>query len=389
VKKEGASRIPRSAPWNELSTMQDRGTTLFEYGAGQLRRLQSALRIDPKEQIRLLKVYEDLTRSWGHRRISETPPWSALTDDCSPFEFSVAISKTGPELRMIVEAQSELASPSGYWGASMELSRHLEKVWVADLDRLKKVESLFEPNHDVWFVAAHGTVMWPTARPSFKIYLNPAARGPSLAPNLVEKALSCIGLLPSWVSLKRHLQDGGTLHCLSLDLTSGVDACVKVYVRFPAPTLDRLSRVLEAVDPDLARHINGFAAAVFGRSLNQLPRPALVAYNLRPGSCEPGRLICQLASFPFAGTDLEVSDRVARFMDHSGLEAQPYRQAVRAMSEGLDHCDKGIHNYVSLQRDEAALRVTIYLCPRVYLERYGAIGYDPRVAWPSPVNQGS
>ena len=147
MKKEGASRIPRSAPWNELSTMQDTGTTLFEYGAGQLRRLQSALGIDPKEQIRLLKVYEDLTRSWGHRRISETPPWSALTDDCSPFEFSVAISKTGPELRMIVEAQSELASPSGYWGASMELSRHLEKVWVADLDRLKKVEPLFGRAH--------------------------------------------------------------------------------------------------------------------------------------------------------------------------------------------------------------------------------------------------
>jgi hypothetical protein len=59
------------------------------------------------------------------------------------------------------------------------------------------------------------------------------------------------------------------------------------------------------------------------------------------------------------------------------------------MREGFDQGDKGIHNYFSIQRDEVGLRVTIYLCPRVYLERFGAIGYDPKVAWPSPVGRPS
>jgi hypothetical protein len=76
-------------------------------------------------------------------------------------------------------------------------------------------------------------------------------------------------------------------------------------------------------------------------------------------------------------------------MTQSGLGAQPYRLAIAAMREGFDQGDKGIHNYFSIQRDEVGLRVTIYLCPRVYLERFGAIGYDPKVAWPSPVGRPS
>ena len=288
---------------------------------------------------------------------------------------------------MITEAQCDEASPRGYWKASMELSRHLERVWRADLNRLKKIELLFEPNDDAWFAAMHGAILWPPSKQGFKIYLNPAARGRELAPSLTEMALSSMGLSASWGTLNSQLGSDGILQCLGLDLTPDASARVKVYVRFRSPIITNLLKTMEEVDPELASHLERFAAAVFGPGIYRLPRPALVAYTLREGSSKPVRVICQFASFPFAGTDLEISERLTRFMSEHGLPTQQYPLAIAAMNDAFDCSDKGIQNYFSLQRDDAGLRVTAYLCPRIYLRRYGAIGYDPQVAWPSPVSQ--
>jgi Tryptophan dimethylallyltransferase len=362
-------------------------TTLFQYGAAQLHRLQNAVGVDTAEWPTILKVYADMARSWGHRSISQTPQWSALTDDCSPFEFSIAMSKDGPELRMVVEPQSEPASAEGYWEASLRLTRKLETEWGADLARLNRIEALFRPNPDAWFAAAHGAILWPGPKPLFKIYLNARARGVGTAAELMENALNSMGLGAGWASVNSHLQGRGIPHILALDLVPDGDARVKIYLRFPGSTLPGLHRLIEAADPGLAEYLDGFAAAVYGKSLAQLPRPALLAYTLREGSNDTTKMICQIACFPFAGSDSAIADRVSRFLVQNGLDATAYCRAIAAMQEGGAKGGFGIQNFFSIQRDEAGLRVTSYLSPRVYLRRFGAIGFDPKVPWPSPVGQ--
>ena len=79
-------------------------------------------------------------------------------------------------------------------------------------------------------------------------------------------------------------------------------------------------------------------------------------------------------------------DRVTCLLTRCGLPIDVYRRCLDALATGPLETEIGIHNYISFQRLNGTPRVTVYLCPRMYLYRLGAIGLDPKVAWPSPLN---
>jgi hypothetical protein len=364
--------------------MYGEGPTLYDLGLAQLRGLAEALGVPTRDQARLLEVYRDLSASWGPRRLAEPPLWSGTTDDCSPYELSIAFSPAGAELRLVTEAHAEPACAAGYWAASSRLSRALEARWQASLDRVREVEALFEPGPDVYCAALHGAILWPGDAPEFKVYFNPSARGLEHAPALVKQALEQIDAAAIWPALESRLADGASLLFFSLDLTAGSRARIKVYLRLPPATPEGLSAIVARVDPQLATHVREVSSAVYGQVPEHYPRPIVTTYAFRDNAPEPAGITCHFACYPFAGPDRGLAERMARLLGDHGLDAGAYTRAVAAL-HGPAAPEYGLHNYISMQRGGTGLRLTAYFCPRAYLSRYGALAFDAVRTWPSPV----
>ena len=69
-------------------------------------------------------LFGRVTRAWSHHPIDHGPLWASdLTDDHTPYEFSIAYREDQPELRLLVESQTPGGSVLDQWRAGMALRR--------------------------------------------------------------------------------------------------------------------------------------------------------------------------------------------------------------------------------------------------------------------------
>src|SRR5882724_11095743 len=111
-----------------------RPDSLLDIGLDRLVALCRALDYDEASTRLAGDVFSELAVGWGSSLASSSPRWrSHITDDETPFEFSLAIAEGEPELRFLTEAQGVEPSLDSNWQAAEALNRTLATLFDLDL----------------------------------------------------------------------------------------------------------------------------------------------------------------------------------------------------------------------------------------------------------------
>ena len=195
---------------------------------------------------------------------------SHISDDHTPYEISLLLGGSTPEVRLMAEplpAGAPCPTLADTVNAGLRLRPALEALG-ADFSRFDRVADLFLPSHPtgafaLWYAASFA----PDGTPSFKVYFNPAVGGAHEAPRLVEEALARLGVDGGWATVSHAMPRGPELDELrffSLDLVEGARARVKVYGFHHRATTDDLLRVIASVPSADCAAVRRYCGALLG-----------------------------------------------------------------------------------------------------------------------------
>jgi hypothetical protein len=304
---------------------------------------------------------------WGDRPRGEPSEWfSEISDDHTPVEFSVALADGRADVRVLFEVQAGEPTVSAHRLAGLALHERLEKEFGATLERFRRLQDLFLPEgmqgpFALWSAA----VFSRGQRPSFKAYFNPQARGLEQAPSLVREALSRLGLRDTWQSLARTILRRGSLDevkYFALDLVSGPEARVKVYVRHHGATPSDL----ELACMSAASHVPGDAAA-FARAMSGGDAPMAVR---APFTCSafvgergdrPASTTVYVPVCAYARDDAAVRQRVTGYLRENGIGSSLYGSLIDGFANRPLEAGVGMQAWIALRRYQGRAFITAYL----------------------------
>jgi hypothetical protein len=318
-----------------------------------------------------LRTVELLTGSWRDQLVSAGPRWSSdITDDHSPFEFSLALGGASQVLRVLTEPQ-DLEQPSlrASWRLAADIHEELASKGSAGFIGYDKVSALFEPKDSdqgafsIW----HSAILAGAKKANFKVYLNPAIHGTADAARLVSEALARLGLGAAWQALEKTVLARTGLDQViyfSLDLTDDADARAKVYVAHHHGTASDVARVLSQCP--------GFAAEDVGRWFQHLlgsqgpfpARPPITCFALRRAAHDLHTTTLHLPVRCYAPDDFDIARRICTLL--SFPRRVSYMRALTEFAERPLQNGSGIQTYASLRASPGREAVTVYLAPQVY-----------------------
>jgi pyrroloquinoline quinone (PQQ) biosynthesis protein C len=329
----------------------------------------------------MLAMLRRLSTPWGDERIGTEPRYdSDVTDDHSPYEFSLALGGGSPEVRLLIEAQGEPPSLRSNWAAGIHLTEQIAREYQLPLDRFRRVQELLSPSDTSRLGIWHSVCFWADRPPEFKLYLDAQALGRWRAPARVDEALAALGISGAWTVLSQVARRGPQLDefkYLSLDLSRESRARVKVYVRHH----DALIEDLEAITGD-AGFMDPGMASEFCRAILIHDGP----YQARPiFSCtsfveQPKgkgakngatwNAAARTLYLPIGGYvahDAMARARISEYLKRHDLGADIYHDALKSFAERRLEEGVGLHSYVSLRREpKGGRRVTTYLSPEAF-----------------------
>lgn len=344
----------------------------------RLARLMRALGQDAKLP-RARMVAQALSRGWGNWPAAPRPAWpSDITDDHTPFEFSLALDGRSETVRILTEPQ-DASDPSlvSSWKTAIEIHANLSAQWGTDFRNFEKVKDLFTPSASAEsrFCAWHSAVLGDARDPQFKIYLNPAIQGAANSRAVITEALSRLGLATLWADFaSRHLgsDDADCPIYFSLDLLGTPDARVKIYLAHRSATTTRMTRVLSGSPGFEAGNVRRWCRALMGSSGPFDSRPPITCFALRPGAMELHSTTLHLPVRCYVSDDFEIARRTCSFLNFP--QRVRFMRAITALSERPLESGRGLQTYVSLRASPGRQAITIYLAPMVY----SMAGDEPR-----------
>lgn len=346
---------------------QSSGISLGALGRRKLRSLAAALELSNELTTQALDVFALMSQSWADWAVGDSPAWpNDISDDGTPFEFSVSFDGKAPRLRMLAESQAPPISKVSSWAGGLAFGKRLQARGLADLTLFEQVQDLFVPavgarsRFSLW----HAAVL-EEARPAlFKAYVNPCLFGMGSAPYVVEQALLRLGYADAWAFLQERLANnpGAEIRYFSVDLEAPEAARVKVYIGCAesAAAVDRLIAGASNAEPQDAQHwLNTLTA-------RQGPfdaRPILSCFSFRRNLAIPDVTV-HVPIRCYVKHDTEALARVSKLM--SARDSQRLSQALSAVSERPLSVGRGLLTYASLRREGSVVRVTVYVAPEAY-----------------------
>lgn len=339
--------------------------TFRQLGHTKLAALCDALRM--KAQLAdTIQIFDLFGESWANRTRNCPHPVSNITDDSSPFEFSVALEDGRPELRLLAEVQSDLPTPKSNWAAAWRLTERLGQIYGVSLTRAQQIADLFEPTADnrefgLW----HAACLRPGHAPTLKLYLNPRARGEALVDASMQEAFARLGQSDSYAWLREHAMLRGAkdrFAYLSIDLGDSAEVRTKVYVAHHDATASDVERVMTAAPSHVPGDAQVFCDAMAPGPYDQ--RPLLTCMAFVAGKREPSTVTLHVPVRCYAENDQVVLQRLRQFL--SRREATLHAEAVRSMASRPLGAQAGLQTYTSFRRVEGRKRLTVYLSPEIY-----------------------
>ncbi|MBN1204859.1 MAG: hypothetical protein JXB05_08040 [Myxococcaceae bacterium] len=345
--------------------------TFQEFGNARLQVLCEAVGYSASEIQTVQRFFTAMSAPWGTRRIGTTPPWrSDITDDNTPFEFSLALEGDRPEVRFLIEAQNNPTTLQSSWEDGLALNERLSEEFGVPLERFNQVKDLFAPrNPNARYSIWHAFCLKACGTPAIKVYLNPQAQGPERASEVIEEALKRLGFANAWrfiseVAMRRGAKD--KLIYFSLDLSAHEAARIKVYIAHQEASADDV----EAIMSQAKQYVPGEAYSYYRTlqgSEDALQAPRSTQTCLAFTSDDDARPYSVTLYVPvrcFAKSDQDAMKRI-----HSVLEPKRYaqlEQAVQAMARRPLEAGVGLIQWASMRREGGRPRMTFYLATEAY-----------------------
>jgi DMATS type aromatic prenyltransferase len=351
--------------------------TLRDFTSGQLARLCEAVGFRSAQTP--VKLLHDLLGTAGERTISEPSQWpSDIADDTTPVEFSVNFGRDGTSaVRILGEtvAGQEPSNPANV-AAARRLMTSLAQRYNISLDRFHAVEDLFlPPEPQGKFGLWYSFIFKSDQPPRFKIYLNPDARGPGLATDLVSTGMRRLGFGAAYEGALRTFRRNGEDHFafFSLDLDNTPTSRVKLYVAHQAATASDVARaatVVADVDP---QHVQDFCTAAGGHPGPFTGRPLLSSYTyVDDAPQDPRTYTLYVPIRDYVGDDDEARDRVQTLMEQQDLDPTALSSLIAAVSNRPLDEGVGLIAHVSLRLGAVEPGMTVYLSSEAYGGTHGA-----------------
>lgn len=354
--------------------------SLGEFGASRTRALCSALGFHERDTQAALALFRVISNSWAACPVGAQPPFrNDITDDGTPFEFSVGFEAKKPELRLLFESQLAKVQTSARssWAAGLELQHQLRQRGEADTTRFDSIAALFAPpandglpRFSLW----HAAVLRPSAAPLFKAYLNPEIMGVEHAATLVGDALGRLNMSWAWRFVQGRLGGKACVPYMSLDLEASRQARVKIYLS--ATHADAAEGLLAGAANFARGDARGWLRRLTGNEGDYTKRPLLACLSFTEDGQAPAATL-HVPVRSYLSSDEEALLRTTPLLPQASaaqLESAMTALAMRPLSES-----RGVLSYVSLRPVPGRVRVTTYLSPGAY-----SVAVDPHSSGTHP-----
>lgn len=306
---------------------------------------------------------------WSDWPAGDTPLWPTdVSDDGTPFEYSLAFDGGEPKVRFLMEAQQAELGAKASWAAGLRLAEQLGRLDQVDLTRFHLVTDLFAPCPEVSarFSLWHGATLRPDGSAAFKVYFNPQIQGPAAARGLVKEAFERLGLREALDRLLGSLPEGGRNNRLvffSLDLSKTAEARVKLYIAHDNATQDSVESDLAGVEGYQKGDAKDWIEQLVARDGPFDARPMLTCFGFTSPK-NPPAVTVYVPVRCYSPSDSHTIDRVCELLapqDGLRLREGLDRMAGRPLDVG-----RGLVTYVALRRHASGLNITTYAAPEVY-----------------------
>jgi DMATS type aromatic prenyltransferase len=313
----------------------------------------------------VLRAFEALAGPWAEWEPGTRAPWPTdITDDGSPFEFSVAFGSRGTQVRILSESQSLPLSETSTWKGGLALNQRILRDFGGHLSAFEKVVDLFAPTSGLpsRFSIWHAVMVAADTAPAFKVYLNPGLQGEERAAAVVDAALSRLDL-PHARQFLTARGKSSRISYLSFDLVASADARVKVYVDHPGLEPSAVDAYVQgAANIERGQAAEWIERLTHGAAPNT-ERPFQTCFAFRAGRVQPDVTVSVPLRF-YVSDDEDAVQRACDLLD--ATRAACLREAVQRVAERPLEMGRGLVTYVSLRREGAHVRQTVYLAPEMY-----------------------
>lgn len=346
--------------------------SLAEYGHERLEALCAAVGVSADEQRGARAVFQIASESWGQTPLGEAPAWeNDLTDDGTPFEFSLGFESEKPELRLLFESQLDRGPLSQHtsWQAGRALLAGLQARHACDCTQLDQILPLFEPSPDYVprFSLWHAVVLGERGASLYKAYVNPEIVGVTHSRGLVERALDRIGMAEAWSFVEQRLADDTRLPYLSLDLKSQQTGRIKLYAT--AADAGAVERLVAGTAGMQAGEATRWLKLLTQSEGPYTGRPILTCFGFRRGVSSPEATV-HVPIRNYASNDQEALERTLGLL--TSTHGKQLEAALKALAKTPLRRSRGVLSYVSLRRGQNRVRVTTYLAPGAYTTGEGS-----------------
>jgi DMATS type aromatic prenyltransferase len=345
--------------------------TYVEAGIEKLTALCDALGLEAKTD-QAIDIFRGMTTSWGDKKVGDTSGWqSDVSDDLSPFEFSIAFKGDRAELRVLLEAQGSDPNLQSNWEAGIQLNQYLAEHFNVNLDRFEQIKDLFVPtNPDAKLAMWHAVCIYPDKEPEFKIYLNPQSKGASKAAAVVEESLVRLGFTHAWMGLAEVAAQRGPdrddFIYFSLDLATHDRARVKVYLRHFDATAADLEQALSLAQNYVPGDVTSFCQTIAPEHSSFSAKPATTCFSWVEGdTLTASSATVYLPIGYYVTDDRVVRDRLDLYFKKHNLPVSRYDTALQSLAIRPLDAGVGMHSYIALSPEAEQRRMMVYLNPEV------------------------
>jgi DMATS type aromatic prenyltransferase len=345
--------------------------TFQEFGTGRLQSLCEAVGYGPAEIQTVQRFFTVMSSPWGSQRIGTAPAWrSDITDDNTPYEFSLALEGDRPEVRFLIEAQNSPTTLQSTWDDGLALNERLNQEFGIPLERFNLVKDLFEPrNPAARYALWHAFCLKAGGKPAVKVYLNPAAQGPEKSNMVIKEALERLGFANAWrfiseVAMRRGSKD--KLIYFSLDLSAARAARIKIYIAHQDATADDV----EAIMSQAKEYVPGEAYSYYRNMLGseggyQVPRSTQTCLAFTSDDdARPYSVTLYVPVRCYAKNDKDAMDRIQTVLEPSRFAVLD--RAVQAVARRPLESGVGLIQWASMRRESGKPRMTFYLATEAY-----------------------
>jgi DMATS type aromatic prenyltransferase len=349
------------------------------FGERKLSLLCQGLGISGRLRKQADHVFRLMARSWADWPLGAVPEWpNDITDDGTPFEFSVAFDGGAPKLRMLVESQDASKTLLSSWRAGLRLNERLRESENVDLERFDRVRDLFSPSAEAppRYALWHAAVLDDGAPAAYKVYLNPQVHGSSGARGVVLEALARLDMTHASDFLSRaaiRRQEPGHFLYFSLDLSAGPGARVKVYTAHRGANADDIERSLEGTRNLVPGEARRWIEETLGTTGPFQSRPILTCLAFTSSNDPPAATV----HLPIRCYTTDDEGAMLRAMQYLSVEdGERLRAALCLVGDRALKSGRGLLTYLSLRRSGSGVSVTAYIAPEAFAVT------PPRLAWP-------